>query len=144
MEPQITLEEIKKIGDQIGADWAKVDLEQFQSGLLSEASKKYCEVDNSYESTLLTASLVLSHLNEIPDYYTRLQKMKEKAKIDWLRKNKSREIKEQYTKNVLSLRDDVAEWKNKIENFSREISVFDYQLQELNLSELKGTFERKQ
>jgi len=72
MEPQITFEETKKIGDQIGADWTKVDLEQFQSGLWIESEKRYCEVENTYESTLLTASLVLSHLNELPDYYLRV------------------------------------------------------------------------
>src|ERR1043165_7631636 len=123
MDLQITLEEAKKIGDQIDVDWTRVELEQFQSGLLSENSKKYFEGDNSYESTLLTARMVLSHLYEIPDCYTRLQKMREKAKRDWRRRNKFREIKEQYTKGVLSLRDDVADLKNKIENFSREISA---------------------
>jgi hypothetical protein len=31
----------------------------------------------------VTAKIALAHLNEVPDYYTRLKAMEEQAKRDW-------------------------------------------------------------
>jgi uncharacterized protein DUF5661 len=31
----------------------------------------------------VTAKIALAHLNEFPDYYTRLERMEEEAKRDW-------------------------------------------------------------
>jgi hypothetical protein len=31
----------------------------------------------------VTAKIALAHLNEFPDYYTRLEQMEEQAKHDW-------------------------------------------------------------
>ena len=31
----------------------------------------------------MTAKIALAHLNEFPDYYTRLERMEEEAKLDW-------------------------------------------------------------
>ena len=34
----------------------------------------------------VTAKIALAHLNEFPDYYTRLERMEEEAKRDWAMK----------------------------------------------------------
>ncbi len=34
----------------------------------------------------LTGDIALSHLNEFPDYYTRLEKLEKEAKIFWKKK----------------------------------------------------------
>jgi hypothetical protein len=37
----------------------------------------------SDDNPQVTAKIALAHLNEFPDYYTRLERMKEDAKRDW-------------------------------------------------------------
>ncbi len=64
-----TLEEAKKIGELLGIDWSKFDVEQFRMGL-----------DVELEDELTRGKIALAHLNEFPDYFTRLQKMEDKAK----------------------------------------------------------------
>jgi hypothetical protein len=37
----------------------------------------------SNDDPRVTAKIALAHLNEFPDYYTRLERMEEEAKRDW-------------------------------------------------------------
>jgi hypothetical protein len=37
----------------------------------------------SNDDPRVTAKIALAHLNEFPDYYTRLEQMEEEAKRDW-------------------------------------------------------------
>ena len=73
--------EAKKIGDAIGIDWGKVDLGQFCRGLEVEmehgAHDPETNVTNNDEQ--LTGKIAWAHLKEIPDYYTRLDKMESEA-----------------------------------------------------------------
>ncbi len=79
MEKEFTNEEAKKIGDSIGIDWNKYDLEQFRMGLGVELEHGLCDTETNVTSDdeIMTGKIALAHLKEIPDYYTRLEKMEE-------------------------------------------------------------------
>ncbi len=79
-------DDAKRIGESIGIDWTKFDVEQFRMGLdveLEHGSRELpTNVTNDDEIT--TGKIALAHLNEFPDYYTRLQKMESQAKEEQL------------------------------------------------------------
>lgn len=76
-----TLDEAREIGQKIGIDFTKFDIEQFRMGLAVElehgAHDPETNVTNS--DPLITGKIAWAHLKEIPDYYTRLQKMESEA-----------------------------------------------------------------
>jgi len=43
--------------------------------------------DVSDDDSHVTAKIALAHLNEFPDYYTRLERMEEEAKRDWAKRD---------------------------------------------------------
>jgi len=83
-----TYDQAKKIGEELDINWSKFDVEQFRMGLdveLEHGSRDpHTNVTNN--DHLTTAKIALAHLNEFPDYYTRLEAMEEDAKEYW--KNK--------------------------------------------------------
>jgi len=78
---EFTTEEAKEIGDKIGVDWALTNLEQFRLGLAIELEHGTADPRTNVtgDDTLLTGKIAWAHLNEIPDYYTRLQEMEREA-----------------------------------------------------------------
>ena len=78
-------DEAKCIGDSLGLDWDQVDLEQFRMGLLVELEHgtRDPETNVTDDDVSLTAKIALAHLNEFPDYYTRLAKMEAEADAFW-------------------------------------------------------------
>lgn len=74
---QFSSEEARKIGDDLGIDWSKIDFEQFRMGL--EVELEHGSVDPRTNVTdndpILTAKIAWAHLNELPDYYTRLKRV---------------------------------------------------------------------
>lgn len=79
---EFTTDEAKQIGDQLGVDWTKFDLEQFRMGLaveLEHGSLWGEDTNVTDDDPLMTGRIVLAHLKEIPDYYTRLKKMEDEA-----------------------------------------------------------------
>jgi len=76
-----TIEEAKRIGESLGINWNKFDVEQFRMGL--DVELEHGERDPSTNVTqddeVLTGKIAFAHLNEFPDYYTRLQKMESEA-----------------------------------------------------------------
>jgi hypothetical protein len=72
-----TIEEAKRIGESLGIDWSKFDVEQFRMGLDVELEhgKRDSITNVTQDDEVLTGKIALAHLNEFPDYYTRLQKM---------------------------------------------------------------------
>ncbi len=78
-----TAEEAKKIGEQLGIDWSKFDVEQFRMGMDVELEhgKHDPKTDVSGDDPLITGKIALAHLNEFPDYYTRLEKMEREAEV---------------------------------------------------------------
>jgi hypothetical protein len=76
-----SLEETKWIGDQLGINWMKYDIEQLRMGLEVEMEHGIINpVTNvTNDDLMLTAKIAIAHLNELPDYYTRLIKMSKEA-----------------------------------------------------------------
>jgi len=76
-----TIEEARKIGDALNIDWSKFDTEQFRMGLDVELEhgKRDPATNVTDDDPILTGKIALAHLNEFPDYYTRLEKMEKEA-----------------------------------------------------------------
>lgn len=70
-----------QIGDALGIHWDTFDVEQFSMGLNVELEhgQRDPATDVTHDDPLLTGRIALAHLNEIPDYYTRLAVMEKKA-----------------------------------------------------------------
>jgi hypothetical protein len=81
MTKTFTNEEAKKIGDSIGVDWSKYDLEQFRMGLGVELEHGLhdAETNVTNDDEMVTGKIALAHLKEISDYYTRLGEMEKEA-----------------------------------------------------------------
>ena len=81
-----TAEEAREFGEQIGIDWATspFDVEQFRTGMNVELEHGLhdARTNVSDDDPHVTAKIALAHLNEFPDYYTRLKRMEEEAKHD--------------------------------------------------------------
>jgi hypothetical protein len=76
-----TAKEAKQVGEKLGIDWKKWDVEQFRMGM--DVELEHGTVDPHTNVTnddpIMTGKIALAHLNEIPDYYTRLDKMEREA-----------------------------------------------------------------
>jgi hypothetical protein len=75
----------REIGEKLGIDWSKWDVEQFRRGMDVElehgTENLHTNVTN--DDPLTTGKIALAHLNEFPDYYTRLDKMEKEADKYW-------------------------------------------------------------
>jgi hypothetical protein len=80
---EFSFTEAKQIGDTLGIRWDTFDVEQFTMGLNVELEhgRRDPETDVTHDEPLLTGKLVIAHLNEIHNYYTRLAVMKHK--VEW-------------------------------------------------------------
>ncbi len=80
-----TAEEARKVGEMLGIDWSMFDVEQFRIGM--DVELEHGTVDPHTNVTdddpLLTGKIALAHLNEIRDYYTRLDKMEKEGESYW-------------------------------------------------------------
>ena len=81
---RFTADEARRIGAAIGIDWSNspFDVEQFRMGLEVELEhgRRDPSTDVTHDDPVLTGKIALAHLNEFPDYYTRLDRMEEEAK----------------------------------------------------------------
>ena len=84
-EKRFSIDKAKQIGDTLGVDWNKVEVEQFRMGL--EVQLEHGSIDPKTNVTnddlLLTGKIASAHLKEFPDYYTRLAKMEKEADGFW-------------------------------------------------------------
>ena len=80
-----TAEKAKEIGVALELDWSKYDVEQFRVGM--DVELEHGTVDPNTNVTdddpLATGKIALAHLNEFPDYYTRLLELEEEAEEYW-------------------------------------------------------------
>jgi hypothetical protein len=80
-------ENARAIGEAVGIDWAAspFDVTQFQMGLEVELEHGRRDVvtNVSDDDEITTGKIALAHLNEFPDYYTRLAKMEAEAEAYW-------------------------------------------------------------
>ena len=78
---QFTTSEARQIGEALGIDWSRFDVEQYRMGL--DVELEHGEVDPHTNVTdddpMITGKIALAHLNEFADYYTRLDKMEKEA-----------------------------------------------------------------
>ena len=82
-----TSDEARAVATELGIDFKalKFDLEQFRMGLGVELEhgSRDPETDVSGDDPIVTGKIALAHLNEFPDYYTRLAVMETEADAYW-------------------------------------------------------------
>lgn len=80
-----TAEEAKVIGEKLGVDWSKFDVEQYCMGLNVELEHglRDPETNVTDDDQMTTGKIALAHLKEYPDYYTRLKIMETEAEAYW-------------------------------------------------------------
>ena len=81
MSKEFTTDETRAIGEKIGVDFSHINLEQFQMGLAVEFEHGLNDPETNVTNNdiYLTGKIAWAHLKEIPDYYTRLNKMESDA-----------------------------------------------------------------
>jgi hypothetical protein len=79
-----TTEQAREVGDKLGIDWTRSNVEQFRMGMDIELEHGLTAPSTNVTGNdpILTGKIALAHLNEFPDYYTRLEKMECEAKKD--------------------------------------------------------------
>ncbi len=81
---QFTDGQARQIGAQLGIDWnsSPFDPEQFRMGLEEELERGRRDpaTDVTGDDPIVTGKIALAHLNDIPDYCTRLARMDADAK----------------------------------------------------------------
>ena len=80
-----TAEEAKRIGEKLGVNWSKFDVEQYRMGLEVELEHGLNDPETNVtdDDKLMTGKIALAHLKEYPDYYTRLKIMEKEAEKYW-------------------------------------------------------------
>ena len=91
IKKSFTRTEALAVATELGMDFEalKYDLEQFRMGLDVELEHgpRSPKTDVSGDDSVITGKIALAHLNEFPDYYTRLAVMEREA-AEYLRKLK--------------------------------------------------------
>ena len=85
MSKKYTEDEAKQIGEQLGIDFSKVDVQQFRRGLeveMEHGSEWGDETNVTKDDPLFTGRIAWAHLKEIKDYYTWLDKMEAEAEVE--------------------------------------------------------------
>ena len=86
-EDIFTADDAREIGESIGIDWgiSPFDVAQFRAGLHVELEhgRRDPETNVTDDDRLITGKIARAHLNEFPDYYTRLAKMEAEAEDYW-------------------------------------------------------------
>ena len=84
---EFSTEEARRIGERIGIDWqtSPFEIEQFRMGLVVELEhgRRASETNVSDDDEVTTGKIAWAHLNEFPDYYTRLAQMEAEADRYW-------------------------------------------------------------
>ncbi len=83
-----TNEEARRVGDAIGVDWSRFDLEQFRRGMdvEFEHGAHDPQTDVTGDDPIVTGKIALAHMKEFPDYYERLDRMEAEAERHWAAK----------------------------------------------------------
>ena len=84
-EKIFTSKQAKQIGENLGINWSKFDVEQFRMGMDVELEhgKIVSQTNVTGNDPLITGKIALAHLTEYADYYTRLEKMETEAEKFW-------------------------------------------------------------
>ena len=83
---KFTVDDARRIGEQIGIDWTTTsfDPEQFRLGLAVELEhgSRDPETNVTGDDEVATGKIAWAHLKEIADYYTRLNAMEAAAEAE--------------------------------------------------------------
>jgi hypothetical protein len=86
-EAHFTAEEARAAGERIGIDWraSPFDAEQFRMGMDVELEHGTQDLETNVtdDDVTVTAKIARAHLNEFPDYYSRLAVMEAEAEAYW-------------------------------------------------------------
>lgn len=86
-QAHFTAEQARAAGQLIGIDWATspFDVEQFRKGMDVELEHGTQDLETNVtdDDETVTAKIARAHLNEFPDYYTRLAAMEAEAEAYW-------------------------------------------------------------
>ena len=86
-EPHFTAEEARAAGERVGIDWStsRFDVEEFRMGMDVELEHGTQDPDTNVtnDDVNVTAKIARAHLNEFPDYYSRLAVMESDAEAYW-------------------------------------------------------------
>jgi hypothetical protein len=82
---QTTIEEAQRVGNEIGVDWSRFDVEQFRLGMdvEFEHGSRDPQTDVTGDDPIVTGKIALAHMKEFPDYYERLERMERDAEREW-------------------------------------------------------------
>jgi hypothetical protein len=80
-KPHFTADEAKKVGEELGINWAEYDVEQFRMGMDVELEHGTINAHTNVtdDDPTKTGMIALAHLNEIKNYYTLLDAMEKKG-----------------------------------------------------------------
>jgi hypothetical protein len=80
-----TIEEAQRVGNEIGVDWSRFDVEQFRLGMDVELEhgSRDPQTDVTGDDPIVTGKIALAHMKEFPDYYERLERMERDAEREW-------------------------------------------------------------
>jgi DNA-directed RNA polymerase alpha subunit len=82
-----TADQAREAGERIGIDWSasRFDVEQFRMGMDVELEHgtQDPETNVTDDDMVVTAKIARAHLNEFPDYYSRLAVMEAEAEAYW-------------------------------------------------------------
>lgn len=85
--PSFSAKDAEIIAKKLKIDFSKVrfDLNQFTMGLNVELEHgtKFKNTNITNNDPIMTAKIALAHLQEFPDYYTRLKKLEQEATAYW-------------------------------------------------------------
>jgi hypothetical protein len=82
-----TADQAREVGERIGIDWttSRFDVNQRRRGMDIELEHgtQDPETNVTGDDVVVTAKIARAHLNEFPDYYSRLAVMEAEADVYW-------------------------------------------------------------
>ena len=85
-KPTFSDEEARRVGEEIGIDWAEApfNVGQFRMGMDVELEHGLHDPTTNVtdSDSVMTGKIALAHLKEFPDYYTRLARMEAEANAE--------------------------------------------------------------
>jgi phage shock protein PspC (stress-responsive transcriptional regulator) len=81
MKRTFTEKQARELGEKVGIDFEKINIEEFRKGLTVELEHGAHDPETNVTNDDLevTAKITWAHLKELPDYYTRLIEMEAEA-----------------------------------------------------------------
>ncbi|MCX5976025.1 MAG: hypothetical protein NTV33_04160 [Coprothermobacterota bacterium] len=85
MKKHFSAEEAKVVGENLGIEWTRFDVEQFRMGMDVELEHGTVDAHTNVtgDDPVTTGKIALAHLNEFADYYTPLEALEEEAERYW-------------------------------------------------------------